>query len=259
MMASMDKFRVSIFLCFALLPSCGKLKDAIRRVQKSTAPAVSTPVASAAPTPPAPASAPIASATPPPTTGPYATAGITTIADDCANASVFLSSSPHTKDDQYTWSFAKQALLAHPQFKISGAVPPKSANTITLQQYDFQPVKTAKTAKALVALCNNGATCNKLAAMYKNVVRAARPKLICGKLPETMREPGGMVDFGVDPKKDLPGPKDVVAQCARLAACTIAADHNTPGNPGVECQKKPADFKTQCALNPTCEIGRAHV
>jgi hypothetical protein len=241
--------RIAIVVLFALLLSCGKVKELVRRFQKSKAPAA-TPSAAPAPVAslPPPVPAPPASAS----AGFYSTEAIHAIADDCIKASVLLSTAPHAKNDKYPWSFAKQALLAHPQFKIGSTVPPKSASTITLQQHDVRLGKTGKMSKALVAWCNNGTTCNKLAAMYKNVVRTSRPDVFCGKLPDTIQESGSIVDFGVDPAKDLPGRKDVVSQCARLAACTIAAVHDTPGDPGVECQKKPSDFKTQCGLQPTC-------
>jgi hypothetical protein len=240
--------RITLVVFFALLLSCGKVKDLVRRSKTSNAPA---PAVSVAP-------APVASTPPPPapdasaSAGSYSTDGIQTIPDDCAKASVLLATTPHSKNDKYPWSFAGQALLAHPQFKIGSALPPKTASTVTLQQHDFRAGKASKISKALVAVCNDGATCNKLAAMYKNVVRTSRPALFCGALPDSIRQPGGFVDFGVDRAKDMPGQKDLTAQCARLAACAIAADHNAPGDPGVECQKKPSDFKTQCALRPTC-------
>jgi hypothetical protein len=245
----MRHVRITLVVLFALLLSCGKLKQLVQRAKKSNAPAPTVAVAPApvASTPP-PVPAPSADAS----AGPYSTAGIGPIPHDCVKASVLLATAPHAKNDKYPWSFAKQALLAHPQFKIGSAVPPKTESTITLQQHDFRAGKAGKMSKALVAVCNDGATCTKLAAMYKNVVRTSRPDLFCDTLPETIRQPGRFVDFGVDPAKDLPGQKDRVAQCARLAACTIAADHNTPGDPGALCQKKPSDFKTQCALHPTC-------
>jgi hypothetical protein len=226
-----------------LASSCKLLGDDKKEAPaaSASAPAAVVSAAEATPAPP-----------PPPATGPYATDGIRTIADDCVKASVLLSTSPKTQDDKYGWSFTKQALLAHPEFKISTAVPPKGASTITLQQFEFQPGKTAKPAKALMAFCNNGATCNRLAAMYKNVVRTSHPELFCGKYPETIKEPASPVEFGQDAKKDLPEAKDLVSACARLAACMIAADHNTPGDPGVECQRRPAAFKTYCAPKPHC-------
>jgi len=240
----MRHVQIAVVAVFALLLSCGKVNEIIGRTKKAPAP------------PPPAAPAPVAS-TPPPTAdasaaaAAYSTEGLKTIPDDCAKAMVLLTTVPRAKNDKYPWTFARQALLAHPQFKIGSALPPKTVNTITLQQNDFRAGK-AKPSKALVAICNNGATCNKLAAMYKNVVRGSKPDLFCENVPNAIREPGSFVDFGIDPAKDLPGARDVTAQCARLAACTIAADHNTPGDPSAQCQKTPADFKTQCALQTTC-------
>jgi hypothetical protein len=236
-----------LLVSLVLLASCGKIAGLVAGDDKKEAPAASV---SAPPLAPSAAEAPPPAA--PPATGPYSTEGIRTTADDCVKASVLLSTSPKTQDEKYGWSFTKQALLAHPEFKISTVVPPKGASTITLQQFDFQPGKTAKPAKALMAFCNSGATCNRLAAMYKNVVRTSHPEVFCGKYPDTIKDPPSPVEFGQDAKKDLPDAKDLVSLCARLAACMIAADHNTPGDPGVECQRKPAAFKTGCATKAHC-------
>lgn len=51
-------------------------------------------------------------------------------------------------------------------------------------------------------------------------------------------------------------PKDVVDRCARIAACMIATDPSTPGDPpgdpGLDCQKAPSKFKLDWATREPC-------
>jgi hypothetical protein len=108
-------------------------------------------------------------------------------------------------------------------------------------------------AYALVATCNDGGTCNQLAAMYKAIVRTSNPQIVCGKVQGISASPvGPPFGWNADPKGNLPPESDAVALCARLNACMIATDRATPGDPFVECQKAPHTFKTKCATRYPC-------
>ncbi len=178
------------------------------------------------------------------------------IPENCKEPYAIMATAPNKVGADYDWTWTRQAMLANQQFKV---VPgePTGPWQVTFQVHHA----SAKHANAwvLVAKCNNGATCNYLAAMYKAVVPGATASPVCGtaKLPmglgpNTMKKPILLVSG--DAKANLPGAKDVKAMCARLQACTVATDPSKAKETkiGLDCQKAPAKFKTACARRYPC-------
>jgi len=187
---------------------------------------------------PAPAAAPAA-------TG-YSLADIKTIPDNCATPVALLATAPASVGDKYAWNISRQALLANQQFRVTSA-DPAVPGEVQLATYKYND------AYALVAKCKDGGTCNNLAAMYKAIVRSSHPQVICGKMNGLSAGPvGAAFGWAADPKQNLPAASDKVASCARLNACMIATDRSTPGDPFLECQKAPGNFKTECANRYPC-------
>ncbi|MCC6526447.1 MAG: hypothetical protein IT373_27615 [Polyangiaceae bacterium] len=181
--------------------------------------------------------------TPPTGGGSYALGAIRAIPDSCADASVIAANAPLSAGATYHWPWTRQAMLAHPQFKVVTTRPSGPG------QVYFEVIETDN-AEVLVARCADGGTCNRLAAMLKAVVRSSNPQPVCGALPVRGQT---RPSFLVPPDDSgLPAPGDSIAHCARLAACTIAANPSVGGDPGMECQKAPAGFKTACAERATC-------
>jgi len=183
----------------------------------------------------------------------FPTDGLKTIADNCSSASVVLAGVPQKvvdgwKDGQ-EWNWAVQAMLANPQFTLRDDATSQSMDVKFLQY------QQAGDVAALVAHCQDGVTCNKLAAMYKFVVPGGRPQLFCGSKIPGIRGVGATVVkltpfAGTDAK--IPDKKNVIGQCARLHACSRTLDHSTEDDLGLKCQRAPSKFKLACASKTSC-------
>lgn len=177
----------------------------------------------------------------------YPLDAIKAVADDCTSPQVLLATAPKSVGPDYAWHVTRQAMLANQQFKVVNYMP-----TLPGEVY-IGPYGYTDGAFALVARCSDGATCNRLAAMYKAIVRSSRPQVVCGTpIQGISSTPIGSFRWDADPKANLPRDGELQALCARLSACTIASDQSTPGDPFLDCQKAPAKFKTDCAKRYPC-------
>jgi hypothetical protein len=174
----------------------------------------------------------------------YPLTAIHAISNDCVSPGVLFGAAPKRDGGTYHWPWVRQAMYANPQFRPTSSAP-AAPMQVAFNVYDDG------TELTLVGTCKEGQTCNRLAAMYKAVVRSNNPQLFCGKPPLK-----GTVEPALVVPPDgvwLPTDKaDIVARCARIAACMISADAETPGDPGVECQRAPSGFKTDCATRDPC-------
>jgi hypothetical protein len=186
-------------------------------------------------------------ADPPPIEVEYPFKGVTKIADDCQEASVVLTTAPKKMGWDYDWTWTRQALFANPQFQIvEGPAKPAAPMQIRLDMYAIPE------GFALVAVCHDGATCNKLAAMYRSTVQTCDPQLECGALPieGVARRPALVPASG----QWLPVEEgNVVGRCARIGICLRVKNEPIHGNPSVACQSAPTKFKTECARKATCD------
>jgi len=185
----------------------------------------------------------------------YPEDGIQKIADSCANAFAVAATAPNTVGPDYEWTWTRQALLANQQFKVVNGKP-KARGEVSFELH--QASAKLNNSFVLLAQCADGLTCNKLAAMLKGVVQGAPAQPACGTLPmdlgpATLKKPVlPAADFA---SNTLPNEKDTVGTCARLQACTVAMDPPAKAgkeNVGLECQKAPSNFKTQCARKFPC-------
>jgi hypothetical protein len=177
------------------------------------------------------------------------------IPEGCAEPSVIMATAPRTAGEDYPWTWARQALLANLEFQVVDGAPATAGQV----SFDLHlATEKYNGAWVLVARCKDGGTCNKLAAMYKAIAVGALASPICGKLPmdlgpATLKHPVLRKDtFG---KEALPDTTDVLGQCARLQACTVAMDPaNKSGKVtlGFDCQRAPADFQIGCAAKSPC-------
>lgn len=179
----------------------------------------------------------------------YPMGSIRAIPDTCQNAHVILANAPSSVGVDYPWAWSKQAMLANQQFKtVSSATAPGQVS-FAVHQADASMAN----AYALVATCADGSTCNRLAAMYKAVVKSSNPQPLCGPLPPNLGSPKKQVDLlAGGPEANVPRAGDVIGMCARIAACTIASKPETTDDVGIQCQKAPGSFKTQCASKYPC-------
>lgn len=176
------------------------------------------------------------------------------IADNCSNASVLMTSAPESVGADYPWTWTRQALLANQQFKVVSGTP-AGPGEVSFEVH--QASSKFQNAWVLVGKCSDGMTCNKLAAMNKAIVKGSASQPICGALPmdlspATMKKPV-LRELG-NPQNTLPEKKEIIGQCARLHACTIAMDPtaNAGATIGLDCQKAPTKFKTDCATKYPC-------
>jgi hypothetical protein len=201
----------------------------------------------AAPGTPAPAAAPQAVTSPEMQS--YPMGSIKPIPDNCSNAHVILANAPSTVGVDYPWAWSKQAMLANQQFKTGSSATAPGQVSFAVHQADA----TMAEAFALVATCGDGSTCNRLAAMYKAVVKSSNPQPLCGALPKALGRPKKQIDLlAGDPASHTPKAGDTIGMCARIAACTIATKPDTTDDVGIACQKRPGDFKTACASKYPC-------
>lgn len=190
-------------------------------------------------------------ATPQPVAAPaqrgYPRDGIRTIPDSCASPVVMLATAPASVGNNHAWQISRQAFLANQQFRITDG-PPAVPGQVQLATYKYN-----NSAYALVGKCKDGGTCNDIAAMYKAIVRSSHPQVVCGKLNGISSSPVGRgFGWGSDGRANLPAASDTIGKCARLNACMIATDRSTPGDPFLECQKAPSNFKLDCATRYPC-------
>jgi hypothetical protein len=183
-------------------------------------------------------------------------AAISPTVDNCKDAWAVLATVPaalHDKPD-FFWRFARQVFFANPDLQYG---VPEAPARVMFHEGPHQPTG----GFALVAHCPDGLACNRVAAVYKTVVPTSRPEVVCGKPPPTISVgPGASVlEFELGPQglaisreKNLPGKDDVVSQCVRLAACKAERDKRLEGDPAIQCQKRPSDFKPSCALKFPC-------
>ncbi len=179
----------------------------------------------------------------------YPMGSIKPIPDNCSNAHVILANAPSSVGVDYPWAWSKQAMLANQQFKTGTVASAPGQVSFAVHQADA----TMAEAFALVATCGDGSTCNRLAAMYKAVVKSSNPQVLCGALPGALGRPKKQIDLlAGGPQASVPQAGDTIGMCARIAACTIASKPDTTDDVGISCQKKPGSFKTQCASKYPC-------
>lgn len=242
---------------------CGGAPAPSATTGASAPPAASTPAATTTPPslPPLPTALPTALPTGLPTLptapapsanrdaplkGTYPLSGIKPIVDNCASPWVLLASAPKAVGRNYEWPWTRQAIFANKQFKPTVNIPAAPGEVAFST---FQDTKTG--SFSLVARCKDGGTCNKLAAMYKVVVKASNPQVSCGAIPASLGREGPAALVPLDGKW-LPSSREVPAQCARLAACTFWDDPSLTRDVGIECQKAPASFKLACVQKESC-------
>jgi hypothetical protein len=250
--------RTTALLWIVGLSACGANAEPPRSQLESAPPIATTP---SAPSPSATAvvaeAAPPAATTsdpagPPPLEIAYPFTGVATIPDDCKDPSVVLTTAPKKMGWDYDWTWTRQALLANPQFHVvdwpSGGAPgprPSKPMEIRLDMYAIPE------GFALVAVCADGATCNKLAAMYRSTVQTCDPRLHCGALPITGEpHPSRLTarEGNWLPLEDA----NVIGRCARIGVCLRVENEPFTGNPSVRCQSAPSKFKVECAKKATC-------
>ncbi|NUP05271.1 MAG: hypothetical protein HOW73_04330 [Polyangiaceae bacterium] len=170
--------------------------------------------------------------------------GLEKIPDDCKEPSVVLTTAPTKEGWDYDWIWTRQAMYANQQFKLVDW-PSKAdkAMQVRLDMYEIPG------GFALLGVCKDGETCNKLAAMYKATVPTCNPKLHCGEVP--MKGPPRRSKLIPETGAWLPASDDVIGQCARIGVC-LKMKKQAVGNPGVECQSSPKKFRVDCASKATC-------
>jgi hypothetical protein len=192
---------------------------------------------------PVSSAAPAASEPPPPEIE-YPFHGVDKIPDDCNKPSVVLTTAPTKMGWGYDWTWTRQAFYANPQFKI---VPyssePRAPMEVKLEMYEIPA------GFALVGVCHDGATCNKIAAMYRGTVPTCSPVLHCGALPIK----GAPRQSALVPTDGKWLPDGVIGRCARIGVCMKMKHVPFTGNPGVACQSTPSKFKIDCASKATCD------
>jgi hypothetical protein len=195
---------------------------------------------------------PTAAATAPkPAEGVYPLTAIKAMPENCSKAHVLMTTAPVNEKNHYPWTWTRQAVIVHPEFKANSGNQPKLPGEVLFEMYDYG---NDSKAKALIAHCADGGTCNRLAAMYKAVVPSSHPSPMCGEIPNLKGSPVivPIPQPGLGDEDDMPSSGDTVALCARLSVCMIHTNPSTPGDPGIDCQRAPSKFKTQCALRKPC-------
>jgi hypothetical protein len=185
-----------------------------------------------------------------PTQQSYSMAGIQTIPDTCSNAHVILVQAPESVGVDYEWKYSRQAMLANQQYQVVSGTP-SARGQVSFQVH--QANEKLSNAFVLVASCADGVTCNHLAAMYRSIVKTSNPQVFCGDVPAHLgpiRKRIHLLEGG--PLANLPRQGDVISQCARLAACTIADKTDTSEDVGISCQKAPQSYRTDCATRYPC-------
>jgi hypothetical protein len=173
----------------------------------------------------------------------YPSVGIKLIADKCAEPTVLLAMGPSTMSLSSEWPWVRQTMVAHPHFVVVDGTP-SAAGEVAFAVIDGDKGLT------LFARCRDADTCNRLAAMYKAVVRSSAPQTGCGQ----PKIEGDIITAFVLPADGdwLPAKGDAAAECARISACRISLDPHVKGDPGSECRRQPMKFDRGCARRDSC-------
>lgn len=250
----------------SLLPACGKKagaeadEDIPIRSRKSAEPAapVSAAPSSVASAAPSAAAAATASAVSSGTltsrkTDDFPLDDIRTIADECAEPWVVLTVITPTlrnRSPDWLWNGAVQALFADPRFMLVGGQPAGPMQIAILEG------KHGEDNSALWARCSDGATCNKLAAMYRFVTPTARPWVYCGKGDQKVDRAGSRVLFAsraaLEAESRAKLDKSVESQCHRIGICYLREKGQAAKDMGRECQMKPSTFSLPCSRKLSC-------
>jgi len=243
--------KAALLLAILGLGACGATAEPAAKPPSPSA--AVTPAPALAPALPlaseASSATPLASASPlepPPLEIDYPFKGLDVLPDGCKEPSVVLTTAPKKMGWDYDWTWTRQAFLANPQFQLVDW-PAKAAKAMEVR-LDMYAIPDGF---ALVGVCHDGATCNKLAAMYKGTVPTCSPRLHCGPLPieGTPRRSALIPASG----QWLPQDSEVIASCARIGVCMKMKHEPFKGNPGVVCQSAPGKFRTACAKKATCD------
>jgi hypothetical protein len=236
--------------CLALL-AAACCKTPSDETDKTQGPASAPPTQAPSAAPKATSASSVAATATKPTEGVYPLTAIKAMPDNCSKAHVLMTTAPVNEKNHYPWTWTRQAVIVHPEFKAGSGTQPKAPGEILFEMYDYG---NDGKSKALIAHCADGGTCNRLAAMYKAVVPSSHPSPMCGEIPNLKGSPVivPIPQPGLGNEDDMPSAGDTVALCARLSVCMIHSNPSTPGDPGIECQKAPSKFKTQCALKKPC-------
>ncbi len=180
----------------------------------------------------------------------YKLDGIKKIDDSCASPWVIVANAPETVGVDYDWKWSKQALVANQQFHVVTTTP-AAVGDVSFEVH--QADATMSSAWVLVARCNDGGTCNYLAAMYKAVVKSSNPQPVCGSLPASLGAAKKHLDLlAGGAEANVPHEGDTIGLCARLSACNVAMKPDSTDDVGIQCQKAPSTFKTSCASRYPC-------
>jgi len=183
----------------------------------------------------------------------YPLDAVKTIPDECSSAWTALTVvTPAIRESSpdWLWASAVQALYAHPEFEVVGGMP-----TAPMQVQIFEG-KHGEKNFALWARCQDGATCNKLAAMYRAVNRTARPWVYCGAGDTKVDRDGSKVLFAnqaalvQEARSKLESAVD--SQCFRIGICHTREGAGGGEDIGYQCNRKPSTFKLSCAKKATC-------
>lgn len=173
----------------------------------------------------------------------YPLDSIKTIAEDCKTAFMVFSSAKKGVFEKSHFPFGDQALHEHPQFKVVASMPAK-AMELRLEAYEMEGKPDLY---LLAARCFDGATCNRLAAMYKGVVPSTNPQLVCAERISGTQGAGRTFVLS-DKFTD-----DLRTKCARLSVCRHKLDRDLKEDVGVECVKAPHKFKLDCYKKDDCK------
>jgi hypothetical protein len=187
----------------------------------------------------------------------YSLEGIAPLAPGCR--------SPHAQLGVAAWDHAslqrriRQAMAAHPEIEVVAGEPGPhqvkiSESQIGTKYFARHPVDHNR--YAVNASCGDMDTCLSIAAMVRAAVPDVEPELFCG-------HPRGLSSDGVPVRGPwtlpdaLPDPKDRLAVCARVTACSVRATGAAKDAVGRACAKAPLGDAARCAARASCaEVAR---
>lgn len=151
----------------------------------------------------------------------------------------------------------KQAMLAHPEFRIV-AGKPVAPEQITLVQTSYGgKIFSIKTSGfpgdyAVIARCADPAACLDLAAMVRATVPGVTPTLFCGDPPAISGQKEPLAGPWTIPD-GLPGERDRTAVCARIVACSVRVAAAARDAAMAGCTKAPLAGAARCAARIGCD------
>jgi hypothetical protein len=176
----------------------------------------------------------------------YSFSTIEPLPDDCKTPWIIFGPGEKAGVGMHQWPFVEQAFLEHPQLQaVQGRPEPGQIRFSEFHLFPKIPRRGVPEV-LLVGECYDGATCNRIGAMYEAVVRSGKLVLECREVPSGVEGHGKVLAFGT------PAIDNDASKCARVAVCRHMLEPSISTDLYGRCGHSPFLMHLPCAEKGDC-------